>query len=208
MNSRDYKIFRSGSYYHIYNRGDNRENIFCDSQDYQNFLKRLAIVMGEMPIPNAGRRGALRIQSFSKGSFVILAFCLMPNHFHILIKQNGKHSIGQLMSRVCTSYSKYFNRKYNRVGHVFQDIFKSKLIESDEYIVLLSAYIHDNPPNPFVYKYSSISEYLQAKPSHLCDPRFILSLFNKNPKKYKKFVEQYKRDKTKQLSILDLTYDV
>src|SRR3989344_4815697 len=99
--------------------------------------------MDMIPIPNAGQRGGLWVRPIPKGSFTILAYCLMPNHFHILIRQNLKIPIGQLMIKVCTSYAKYFNHKYNRVGNIFQDTFKAKVIETDEYLSYLSAYIHN-----------------------------------------------------------------
>jgi len=207
MNSRDYKTFRKDCYYHVYNRGDNRENIFLDNLDYQNFLKRLMIVMGIIPVPNAGQRGALKIRPLPKDSFGILAYCLMPNHFHILIKQNSLIPISQLMTKVCTSYSKFFNHKYRRVGHVFQDIFKAKVVESDEYLVYLSAYIHNNPVKQFEYKYSSIHDYLSTKQSGLCDTKLILGYFKGNRGEYKNCIKQFRRDKARKLLISDLLYE-
>lgn len=205
MNSRDYKLFRSGYYYHVYNRGDNREQIFLDNQDYSNFIKRLMIVMGIMPIPNAGSRGALRIRPFPKESFSIVAYCLMPNHFHILMRQNQNIPIGDLMIKVCTSYAKYFNKKYKRVGNIFQDTFKAKLVDSDEYLSYLSAYIHNNPIKPWIYKYSSLSDYILPSKEMLCDTKIVLRYFNGSSQRYRDFVKAF--NKNKQLKVNHLLFE-
>lgn len=185
MNARDYKTFRAGYHYHVYNRGDNKEPIFLDDSDYVNFLQRLKVSMG-IPTPSK-----LRIQPFPAGSFTILAYCLMPNHFHILIKQELEHSIAKLLQRVLTSYVKYFNAKYERVGNLFQDTFKAKVVDNDTYLTYLSAYIHNNPDKPSSYAYSSFPEYVGSRNGNLCRPDFILKYFNGESGQYRKFVEGY-----------------
>lgn len=187
MNTRDYKIFRLGHYYHVYNRGDNRELVFKDGQDYLNFIKRLKIVQGLTPVTNSG----LRIRPVPQGSFTILCYCLMPNHFHFLIRQNTELPIGELINKVITSYAKYFNAKYKRVGNLFQDTFKSKQVDNDGYVTYLSAYIHNNPSSPFNYEYSSLPEFLGIRKGTLCEPEFILNYFKGNREEYRKFVEGY-----------------
>jgi len=92
----------------------------------------------------ANTKGERRI-SLPAGAFDLIAYCLMPNHFHLLLKQNSEIPISKLISKICTSFSKYFNLKYERVGSVFQDQFKSVLVESDEQIRWLIEYIHSNP---------------------------------------------------------------
>jgi putative transposase len=193
MNSRDYKEFSAGSYYHVFNRGVNREVIFLDDQDYFNFLKRLKIVLAITDVPKRGVRGFMWLKPLPKFSYEILSYCLMPNHFHILIKQTSDVPIGDLINKVCHSYVKYFNRKYNRVGNLFQDIFKAKLIDNDFYLTYLSAYIHNNPPSPLSYKYSSFNEYLPSRKDQITAIKFILSYFENRSTKYKKFVLGYNK---------------
>jgi|SRR3989344_438841 len=205
MNARDNKIFRANHYYHIYNRGNNREKIFLDKQDYLNFLKRLAIVMGKMPIPNAGKRNALKIRPFNEDSFSVIAYCLMPNHFHILMRQDQTIPISQLMIKVCTSYARYFNHKYKRVGNIFQDTFKAKVIETDEYLSYLSAYIHNNPAKPFSYEHSSLPDYLLLSNRGLCDTKMVLDYFKGSRVSYKNFVRGFSHKQ--ELEISDLIFN-
>lgn len=187
MNTRDYKFFRPGKFYHVYNRGDNRELIFLDGQDYLNFLKRLKIIQGLSPTTNSG----LRIRPVPTESFTILSYCLMPNHFHLLIRQNTDLPIGELINKVSTSYAKYFNARYKRVGNLFQDTFRAKHVDSDSYLTYLTAYIHNNPSEPFNYNYSSLPEYIGTRNGTLCNPEFVLNFFKGNRQEYKKFVESY-----------------
>ncbi|PJE74354.1 MAG: hypothetical protein COV01_02550 [Candidatus Taylorbacteria bacterium CG10_big_fil_rev_8_21_14_0_10_41_48] len=145
-NNRDYKEFAIGSYYHVYNRGNAKIDIFRDKQDYQLFLNRLSENLSKENTMGtiANTKGERRI-SLPAGAFDLIAYCLMPNHFHLLLKQNSEIPISKLISKICTSFSKYFNLKYERVGSVFQDQFKSVLVESDEQIRWLIEYIHSNP---------------------------------------------------------------
>ncbi len=183
MKYRDYKDFRLGHYYHIYNRGNNKEVIFFDISDFVAFMLRLRVVLGLVPCPKG-----LYIRALHKNQFKILIYCLMPNHFHFVIQQQSEVPIGVLLKKVCTSYSIYFNKKYNRVGRVFQDIFKAKLIPTDEYLVYVSRYIHRNPDsNILIYPYSSLQEYI-AK-SDICDTTIILKYFNDNPQDYLNYVK-------------------
>lgn len=186
MNSRDYKIFRAGHCYHIYNRGNHKEEIFLDDQDFLNFFKRLNFCLFGKSA--AGVSGRLRITTVPFGAFDILSYCLMPNHFHFLIRQNLNLGIDRLISRTCTSYVKYFNNKYDRVGNLFQDAFKAKLVYDDSYLTYLTAYIHNNPSNPLEYAYSSFKDYLGERSDRLCSKDFILSMFQNNSQEYKKFV--------------------
>jgi putative transposase len=185
MNTRDYKLFRAGEYYHVYNRGDNRERIFLDEQDFFNFLKRLKISLGLVTDPK------LRIRSVPLGSFEVLAYCLMDNHYHMLIQQKAETAISTLINKVSTSYAKYFNAKYKRVGNIFQDTFRAKHIDNDSYLTYLSAYIHANPTNPFAYAYSSLPEYLGVRNGNLCNPNVVLDYFEQDREKYKVFVQGY-----------------
>lgn len=170
-------------------------DIFKDEQDYNNFQKRLDIVLGHTkPRLNYGGPGMERIQikSLDKGSFDLVAYCLMPNHYHFLIKQNGDVPISTFISKLFTSYSMYFNKKYNRVGTLFQDIFKSVLVDDNEQLLWLSAYIHQNPVVAGVtwdlnqWKWSSYGQYLGGE--GVSNPGIILEQF-KDLKGYQKFVD-------------------
>ena len=149
MNTRDYKKFAPGSYYHVFNRGNGKQNIFRNEEDYWFFLSRLEenlFPSRTTPSPEDGLQGKNKKSNtpyerkvLPDESFDLLCYCLMPNHYHFLIRQNADVSIAKLISKVCTGYSKYFNKKYGRVGHLFQDKFKAVLVEDNDYLRWLSA---------------------------------------------------------------------
>ena len=143
MNNRDYKNFVKGEYYHIYNRGHNKMPIFIDNNDYDFFMLRLRQNLGEVFIHPS--RNSYVIKTLPPGSFTLECYCLMPNHFHFLLQQKGDISLSKLMGKVCTSYSKYFNKKYAKVGSLFQDEFKAVRIVSHEQLMRVIEYIHHNP---------------------------------------------------------------
>lgn len=147
------------AFYHVFNRGINKQDIFLSSIDYLFFLKKLRDLK-------------------KKYDHSIYAFCLMPNHFHISI-QTRKIPISKIMSSLITSYSMYFNRKYKHLGPVFQNRFKSILIENDSYFLKLSQYIYLNPvrgglvSDPFSYQYSSIREALGKESYSILDKDIV-----------------------------------
>lgn len=186
MNSRDYKAFRSGFWYHIYNRGHNKGLIFMDRQDYIAFAKRLGYILALKDI-----NLKTQIQPLDKDCFTIMAYCLMPNHFHLLIRQNTEIPVSMLMKKLGTSYAKYSNARHGKVGDIFQDVFKAKQVDDDSYLTYLSAYIHNNPEAPFAYEYSSIKEYLDPNKAKFCSVEILLKYFDSDPQKYRAFVEGY-----------------
>ena len=148
-------------------------NIFKDDQDYRVFISRLT----ENLFPNRktiSLEGRLQGKSHTPylrkllpdGVFSLVAYCLMPNHFHLLLKQNTELPLSKLILKVCSSYSKYFNKKYERVGALFQDRFKTECVDKNEYLLWLSSYIHLNPrianlvKSDLDWKWSSYPEYL------------------------------------------------
>jgi len=187
MNKRDYKITGEDGYFHIFNRGNGLQDIFLDDDDYNFFLLKLKQNM----YPDASLK---RMHPLPEGSYSLLSFCLMPNHFHLLLRQNKKYAVCQLLLRVCSSYSKYFNKKYTKVGHVFQDRFKQINIEDDEQLLWVHAYINLNPvidkvnKNAGDYKWSSYNEILGVSDG-FCDKSFILEKL-KNPEGIKKFFDK------------------
>jgi putative transposase len=187
MKYRDYKNFTTDNFYHIYNRGVNKQDIFLDQRDYSAFMKRLILALGKDQADTA----TCRIIPFPENAFSIMAYCLMPNHYHFLIRQNSNIPVGRLVKKVCTSYVSYFNKRHHRVGHLFQDVFKAKLVDTDPYLVKLSAYIHLNPGSQsFSYQYSSIREYLGFSASPvICDVDYVLGYFKNSASVYAQFLK-------------------
>lgn len=167
--------------------------IFRDDSDYHFFLKRLKEnLFPSTWAPSAGERYERKL--LPEGAFTLVAYCLMPNHFHFLIRQNTKLPISALMVKVCGGYSKYFNKKYKRVGSVFQDQFKAAHINNNSYLLWVSAYIHQNPKVASLvdslldYVYSSYPEYLGEVVDSLCDKSIVEGQFD-TKSQYQKFVE-------------------
>jgi len=189
MKKRDYKNFTPGAIAHIYNRGNNKEKIFFDEQDYRAFLFRLGLCLGFtekelnkeklMAMPYS----RIRITETNKNNFKLHAFCLMPNHFHLLIEQIGDVAISNLMLKIGTSYSRYMNKKHKRVGHVFQDCFKAVLIEDNPQLMWTSSYIHMNPVkdkivnHPSKYLWSSYNDYANEGNLPIINKELLLGTF-------------------------------
>lgn len=147
--------------------------------------------------------------SFKEPLVKIIAYCLMPSHFHLILQQVLSNGIRTFIRRLTNSYSHYFNTKSERRGPLFEGRFKAKRIESDEQLIHLSRYIHLNPvtdylvENPEDYAFSSYGEYLGKEEFSIIDPRPVLSSF-KSPQDYAEFVlsrKEYQRelDKIKHL---------
>ncbi len=189
MRYRDNKQFYLGGIHHAYNRGVNKENIFLEASDNVAFLLRLGILIG-LPKPSYSN---LSLHAFRPSDFDVLGYCLMPNHFHLQIQQKGDVPTSELLHKLCTSYAMYFNRKYKRLGPLWQDTFKAKDVTDDPYLLTLSAYIHNNPANPDTYVYSSYQDYLGLRESRLCKPALIMSQFSNSIEQYKSFVEGWRK---------------
>lgn len=158
------KISKS-SIYHVMVRGNERKNIFEDDDDKLKLIDLLK-------------------EKSKKGKFSIYAYCLMDNHVHLIIYEK-KDKISKIMQRINTSYAYYYNRKYKRVGHVFQDRFKSEVIEDERYLLSAIKYVHNNPIKANItqsieeYKWSSYKTYLTSK-NKFVDSGYILSIFSDN----------------------------
>ncbi|MEK7618193.1 MAG: transposase [Patescibacteria group bacterium] len=194
MNYRDYKQFAPNTIQHIFNRGTDKQNILIDDEDRSFFLWRLKEAVFPDLFPGKPSPGGYKKKNLPVRAFSILAYCLMPNHFHLLIRQNSEVPITKLLSKVCTSYSKYFNKKYDRVGGLFQDQYKTIRVENDAYLQWVSAYIHDNPvtagfvSNARDYEWSSMPEYAGIRKGILCEKDFILNMLGGKSDKYEEFV--------------------
>lgn len=187
MNTRDYKQFGEGVYYHIYNRGNGKENIFLDDDDFRFFMLRLR----QNLFPD--EKSKERLSPLPDNSFSLVSYCLMPNHFHLLLKQNTDIPTSKLLLKICTSYSMHFNKKYDHVGHIFQNRFKQIVIEDDSYLKWLTCYIHQNPKVAGLvtdlkkYPWSSYEEFLDDRKG-LCEKGIIMEQF-KNNKEFQQFTE-------------------
>lgn len=135
-------------FYHVYNRGTDKRTIFIDEADYRRFIELLFLSNSEYLVKVRDiRRATKSIFEFDRGKqlVAISTYCLMPNHFHILLTPLVDNGISIFMGKLCTSYSMYFNKRYDRTGSLFQGTFKSQHIDSDEYFKYLFSYIHLNP---------------------------------------------------------------
>ncbi len=186
--ARPLRIQYPGAFYHVTSRGNERRNVFRSNRDRKRFLSYLESAT----------------QRYGAG---IHGFCLMKNHYHLLIETPGAN-LSQIMHHINSAYTMYFNVKYERAGHLFQGRYKAILVDVDEYAKELSRYIHLNPvragiiDDPEDYPWSSYSFYIgkQKSPKWLVRD-FILSFFRgtsfQRKKRYKAFV----------LSVLDQEYE-
>lgn len=198
------KEYQANSYYHIYNRGVEKRIIFLDEQDenvFLNYLKEYLLPKDEKFIeslysspnstpPDKDRAlKLLRLNNFFE-EITILAYCLMPNHFHFLIKQKSADSIDKFMNSIATRYTMYFNKKYKRVGPLFQGVYKAVLVNTNEQLLHLSRYIHKQAIDTGI-KLSSYENYLGVKENPWIHPSEILSFFSPTSDclSYKEFVE-------------------
>lgn len=172
------------SYYHVYNRGVNKRLIFLDDQDYSVFLSYVRRHLSASKGVDSSGRIYRHYESVE-----LLAFCLMPNHFHMLLyTQEDPRQIAQFMQSVCVAYSVYFNKRYKRVGHLFQGRFRAVRVSSDMYLEHISRYIHLNPVEYRVWKWSSFSYYIKNEDTDWLHVSRVLSMFSGD---YEKFASDY-----------------
>lgn len=173
------KTYDSDAFYHVYNRGAGEQKIFADALDRQKFLALF-------------RRHLLDEEGdelYPKYDVEVVAYCLMGNHFHLLLWQGADpEAITGLMRSVATSYAMYFNRRHKRQGHVFQSIFRASHITSDAYLAHISRYIHLNPDRYRTYKWSSLREYLGERHDEIVHPERVLDM---PPDRYLEFLAEY-----------------
>ncbi|MEM7112931.1 MAG: transposase [Chloroflexota bacterium] len=166
--------FIQGHYYHIYNRGAGRQPIFRESENYLYLLRLLKRVLVDLQIS-------------------MIAYCLLPNHYHWLVRQDGETAVNQLPKRVFGSYTQAFNKKYQRTGTLFEGPFKAKYVNNGAYLYQLCAYIHRNPVKHGLadsleaWPFSNYPEWIGIRAGTLIDRNFILSHFP-NGQQYEEFV--------------------
>lgn len=189
-------VFANEQFYHVFNRGVEKRTTFIDKRDYNRFIDSLNYYRARDQHVRFSFKG--RIKTFGKeissGSLLaeVISYCLMPNHFHLLLKQVTDNGITTFLSKLSNSYTKYFNTRRKRVGPLFQGSFKAVRIENDEQLVHVSRYIHLNPLIDYLvkdiqaYKYSSYLEYFGLKKG-FCHKNYIMDNFP-SPQAYEKFV--------------------
>lgn len=211
------KNYLDDGYYHLYNRGVNKQKIFEDEQDYAvfiSYLKEYLMPKDENSLykkladPSTSYHEkdkilkALSLNNFSE-EITLLSYTLMPNHFHFLIKQKLSDGIDRFMQSLATRYAMFFNKKYKRIGPLYQSTYKAVMIESDEQLLYTSAYIHRNPLEnkiasqgvtlqSFLIQPSSLPEYLGQRKTNWIHSAEILSYFSKKNQKndYFSFIRQ------------------
>ncbi|MEX2007713.1 MAG: transposase [Candidatus Levyibacteriota bacterium] len=221
------KIYVEDGYYHVYNRGVEKRIIFKDDQDYKVFLDYLKIYL-QPPQPLLTRTESIGDTVFTAprrplnnfhNEIELIAYCLMPNHFHLLLKQRSQRALESFMRSLLTKYSTYFNKRYKRVGSLFQSTYKAALVDNDNYLLHLSRYIHLNPvkgtPLHILHMaYSSYGDYIGKRDTKWIKKENILSFFNDTKKtglvnllSYQSFVEKYSSDSKETLGRLTLEDD-
>ncbi len=190
--------FSADAYYHVYNRGVDKKTIFVDEDDYKFFSSLFARSAG--PKPGIDRYG--RECKWLGDEIEVLAFCWMPNHYHLLLfqKDNPK-AISELMQGVGTAYTMYYNKKYKRKGTLLESSYKASLITDDDYFAHITRYIHLNPKEYKSWRYSSYPDYANNTVIHdWVHPDYILGNFA-DRKEYSTFVADY-QDNKKSLDII------
>lgn len=186
--------FVNGEFYHIYNRGLEKLPTFYQTRDYSRFLKALYYYQIQNPKPKFSLYQESKIFQINPNKKIVdlVSYCLMPNHFHLLVKQLQDGGISEFMRKFIHSYTKYRNVKYNRQGPVFQGMFKAVRVETDEQLIHLSRYIHLNPLVSYLvkdltlYRWSSYNTFIGLEANSLIAKEYILNFFNP-PETYKDF---------------------
>ncbi len=187
--------FAENEYYHVFNKGLQKEKIFLDKQDREILLYYLRVyLVNPDKIQAKYPRLPLRLQAKNLNSQItLIAYCLMPNHFHFLLKQTTKDAISKLMRQIINAYTLYFNKKYTRTGPLFEGRYKAVRIPSDNLLLHIARYIHLNPvvanlvDNPENFAWSSHKDYIMKANSDLISSNPILGHF-KSLKTYQQFI--------------------
>ena len=204
------KQFEPESMYHVYNRGNNKRQIFLDKQDYSvflSFLKYALLSVEEFSareqvdkdvISNAAQFNLRRLR-LSK-ELELVSFCLLPNHFHLQLYQFSENAITRLMRSVMTGYVLYFNKRYDTSGSLFQGTYKAVKVNSEPYWQHLSRYIHLNAEDVGAdfryYDYSSYKYYAQLAKADWVNPE--KGLCDLSLEDYEKYIVDWKQKKYKQ----------
>lgn len=219
-------ILAPEQFYHVFNRGVASSPIFLNTREYLRFLDLIDYYrFSNTPLSfsklmnlekEERKKIFLELKKENAIHVEVLTYCLMPNHFHLLLKQITDKGISIFMKNLQNGYVKYFNIKNERAGPLFQSMFKAVIIETDEQLLHVSRYIHLNPSTAFIvepenledYKWSSLNSYLDKdfnSADYFVNSKIVLDFFKKG-EDYKKFVldqASYQRelDKIKHLAL-------
>lgn len=168
-------VFAPDQIYHVYNRGVNGMDIFAQPENYRYLLRKVKRLLAELPI-------------------ALLAYCLMPNHYHFVLRQESEVPISTFMQRLFQSYTQAFNKQQGRRGPLCEGRFRHVHVDRDEYLVYLCRYVHLNPveaglvAQPSDWLYSNYLEWIEARAGTLVDRAFVRQYFS-TPADYVAFVE-------------------
>lgn len=198
-------VFANEEIYHLYNRSIEQKPVFTDKRecqravialDHYRFLTPVLKLSRALELPLNKRSNYFQnLKKVNRRMVEIICYCLMPNHFHFLVKQKTDKGIQKFVKNFSNSYARYFNTKHERTGPLFQGAFKAVRIEADEQLTHVSRYIHLNPTTSFLikeknlgdYPWSSLPEYLGKTPQNICDKEIILNAFS-SIEAYRNFV--------------------
>jgi REP element-mobilizing transposase RayT len=186
-------VFLPGQYYHIYNRGANRNAIFHCDDNYLFLLKRIKQCAAEYEI-------------------AMIAYCLMPNHYHFVLRQESEKQISAFVQAIFNSYTKAFNKMYQRTGTLFEERFRAIAIEKFDYLLHLCRYVHRNPleaglvTHPAQWQYSNYLEWMRQRNGTLVDKEFVQEHFP-DPIEYEEFVMMYNSPKKIDKDLQKLMFD-
>lgn len=213
----------AGGIYHIYNRGVEKRNVFLDTSDRLRFIHDLFEFNSEEPAPNltyhigykqAKEVGLPKLSKRRKLIIELLAFCLMPNHFHLMVKQRVDNGVSFFMQKLGTGYTNYFNQKYERVGSLFQGKYKLVAIKNETHFLHLPYYIHANPLDLVTpkwrsgeirnygnalkslenYRWSSFLDYVGKQNFPSVTQRDLLLKFSGSPTRYRNDFTRWLRE--------------
>jgi len=190
--------FQSGEYYHIYNRGVDKREIFMDERDFVRFLRSMrefncVKATGGLHLINQSNKGTESLNFRDSVPLIeLICYCLLPNHYHFILKQLIGNGVSEFIKRLATGYTTYFNQRYDRSGVLFQGPFKAIHIATDEYSLWLSGYVNGNIEIHKIAKadswpWSSCKDYLGLRNGMLCNKNIILKGFE-NLNDYQEFV--------------------
>lgn len=171
------KIDVEESYYHVYARGHGRQKIFKEDEDYRVFLD---ILRRHLSVNETSDKYG-KPYAHLRGKIELLGYCLMENHFHLLLYQIEKGAMSRLMRGVMTSYSTYFNKKYDSSGALFESRYKASRISTESYLMHISRYIHLEPGDWRAYPYSSISAYFGIGQLEWLQQERVIKMFGSTP---------------------------
>ena len=169
--------FAQGQFYHIYNRGAGRQPIFQEAENYLFLLRRVKEYAGALDV-------------------AVIAYCLLPNHYHFLLRQDGQAPAGRFPQQVFNSYTKAFNKRYERTGTLFEGPCKAIHVDREEYLLHLCRYIHANPVKHGIvsdleqWPYSNYLEWIDVRQGTLVDRALVQAHFGR-AESYRRFVLDY-----------------